>query len=81
MHGILPLSPKTVNSLLALEFVRDLDDTHYDFVRIAVFVYQAELHHGVVPLYLAFHIYDLVVLQVFLQFFLEKGQGIGKIYF
>ena len=64
-----------------LEFVGYLDDADHDFVRVAIFVYQAELYHGVVSLYLAFYVYDLVVLQVFLQLFLENGQGVGKIYF
>jgi hypothetical protein len=65
----------------ASEFVGYLYDAYDDFVRVAVFVYEAEFYHGVVALYLAFDVDDLVVLQMLLQFFLEDGQGVGKIYF
>ncbi len=62
----------------ALKFIRYLDDANYNFMRVAVFIQQAEFHHRVVAVDMAFYVYNLVVLQVFLDVFLEINRALAK---
>lgn len=64
-----------------LELIRYLDDPHYDLMRVAVLVEEAEAYHGVVFTDLAFNVDHLIALKVFFKLFLEDVQGIGKIDF
>ena len=63
------------------EFVGDLDDSNYDLVRVAVFINQAELHHGIVAVDVAFYIDNLRALYVLLYVFLKNDQCISEVNF
>src|SRR4051812_31300937 len=69
------------NFTIASKLIRNLYYAHHDLVRVSVLVEEAEFHHGVVALDVAFHVDDLVVLQMFLYFFLKYEQGVSEIHF
>jgi len=48
-------------------------------MRVAVFVNQAEFHHRIVTVDVAFNIDDLVTLKMFLDILLENDQCVGEI--
>lgn len=53
------------------EFVGNLDDAHYNFVRVAIFVEEAETNHGVVFARVGLYVNNLVVLQMFFNLLLK----------
>ena len=64
-----------------LELIRDLNNTDNNLMRVTIFVYQAELHHWIIPVKVAFDIHYLIILEVFCDLFLQDVQRINKINF
>ena len=63
------------------EFIRYLDDADNDFMRITIRIQQVEFHHWIIFAQVVLDVCDLVVQQMFLDFFTQDMKGIGKIDF
>jgi hypothetical protein len=58
-----------------------LYDPYHDLVGVAILVDETELDHRVVALDVALDVYNLVVLQMLLDVFLEYEQGVCEVHF
>lgn len=65
----------------ALKFIRNLNDAYDDFVWVAIFIQEVKPHQWVVAVKAAFHMYHLVILQMFFYFFLQQIKCICEINF
>lgn len=70
-----------VGQLYFLKLIRYLNNAYHHFVWVTVFIQQAEFNRRIIAVELRFHIYNLIILQMLLNFFLKNEQCVGKINF